>query len=156
MLFTQFGLYVSYRQLCVFDAEMENPFNEWTPQHSAQGFSWRPGSVSFGTLVESGDARILIHLGPGPDPDSGIIRAIRVPFRVPESGIVEVASIEDSTRLELPNGEYELTFQTGRSDGTETITLVFERKSGSTAEIVIRDSKLQPRYPLLMDANPAG
>jgi len=41
-----FTVVVLYRTLALYDRALENPFNDWTREHWAQGFSWRPGSVS--------------------------------------------------------------------------------------------------------------
>jgi|ERR671922_2358209 hypothetical protein len=46
-----FDLYVTYGHIVVFDPDVERPFNEWRQQHFDQGFSWRPGSVSFRALA---------------------------------------------------------------------------------------------------------
>jgi hypothetical protein len=45
----RFNLNISYSQLAVFDASLDQPLNDWTPEHADQGFSWRPRSVSFRT-----------------------------------------------------------------------------------------------------------
>lgn len=50
---------ISYSQLCVFDPALTEPYNEWLPEHNAQGFSWRPGSVSFATSFD----REAMHSG---------------------------------------------------------------------------------------------
>ena len=49
-----FQVFVSYSQLSVFDPTLSEPVNNWTSGHVAQGFAWRPGSVSFKSLSESG------------------------------------------------------------------------------------------------------
>ncbi|MBN9391540.1 MAG: hypothetical protein J0I20_26140 [Chloroflexi bacterium] len=53
-----FDFYISYSQLIIFDNELEAPFNDWRPEHVAQGFSWREGSVSFRTLEDNGSMRV--------------------------------------------------------------------------------------------------
>ncbi|WP_409013414.1 competence protein ComJ [Deinococcus sp.] len=43
---------ISHRQPCIGDPAFENPCNDWTKRHSAQGSTWREGSVSFSTLMD--------------------------------------------------------------------------------------------------------
>lgn len=50
----EFELSYTHAHIAVFEAGLSNPFNDSTPEHDAQGFSWRPGSVSFGTLDDCG------------------------------------------------------------------------------------------------------
>ena len=52
-------LSISYRQVAVFSSSLNNSFNEWTDEHFEQGFSFRPGAVSFDTL-EDGEFEIKI------------------------------------------------------------------------------------------------
>ena len=39
----EFKLLVSYHQILVYDASMDNPFNDWRREHLGQGFAW-PGN----------------------------------------------------------------------------------------------------------------
>lgn len=56
-----FTLDISYSQLAVFQKGMENPFNDWEDTHVNQGFAWRPGSVSFGSLLADEESFIQIN-----------------------------------------------------------------------------------------------
>ena len=38
-----FDIEIAYGQIAIFAASLENPFNDWSAEHIAQGFSWRPG-----------------------------------------------------------------------------------------------------------------
>jgi hypothetical protein len=64
---TTVGLQVSCGQLAVFASSLKQPFNDWSDQHVSQGFAWRPGSVSFRSVVEAGRHSIEIdeanHVG---------------------------------------------------------------------------------------------
>jgi len=78
---------LSYSQMCVFDPALEHPYNDWTAAHTEQGFSWRPGSVSFATQAADGEVAVVIqHGGPLPDAEQ-LMTLIRVPFDVPYSGL---------------------------------------------------------------------
>ena len=153
------ALEISYSQLAVFVAHLANPFNDWTHQHVIQGFSWRPGSVSFGTLDEAGTMNVEIGTTTRFDEStSSACRVIRVPFTVLEDGVVEVASIGSSTTLQLEPGEYELTFEHGRApDGTMWAKLHFHRvNEPGKAEVLRADADLEPSETLVMTAKPAG
>lgn len=99
-------IYLSYAQLCLFTSSLSQPFNDWRDRHFSQGFSWRPGSVSFRALVEDGDHKINLYIN---EPVSALsdncIRAFKVPFEVTD-GDIEVASISDSYPLNIPIGSY--------------------------------------------------
>lgn len=152
-------LEISYSQVAVFNASMENPFNHWTQEHVRQGFSWRPGSVSFRTLREAGSIQLEVETSKsGRDYDSGADRIILVPFTVLDPGQLEIASIADSRVVELPPGEYALTFEHGIECSTRKMwaRLVWTPAETSVAARVLRaDSELSPGDELLMDASPA-
>ncbi|MGD8619977.1 MAG: competence protein ComJ [Gammaproteobacteria bacterium] len=100
--------YLSYSQLCVFLSSLTQPFNYWSDRNYSQGFSWRNGSASFKTLEEDGDHQINLFINePVPDLSPNVIRAFKVPFET-QDGKIEIASISDSTPLEIPSGVYAL------------------------------------------------
>lgn len=107
---------LSYAQLCVFDAELEQPYNDWDDAHTAQGFSWRPGSVSFAVenSIHSVAVDVTVRDLPPDLVDSST--AIRVPFDVPPSGRVEVGSIMSGVEVAIPPGRYALYCIAPRSD----------------------------------------
>ena len=101
---------LSYNQLCVFDPSLERPYNDWNAAQTAQGFSWRPGSVSF--VTDAADALVTIDVERALEaPQMGRASTlIRVPFDVPPSGLVEVGSIMSGVEVSLPAGSYALYF----------------------------------------------
>lgn len=104
---TTVSFYVSYNQVAVFDPSLARPFNEWTDKHVRQGFSWRPGSVSFRSLIEAGRHGVEIEIVDRMrevHPDA--VRVIEVPFDVPEDGSLEVGSVIETIPLSLPAGPY--------------------------------------------------
>ena len=153
-----FSLDVSYAQICVFDSTLASPFNDWTDGHVRQGFSWRPGSVSFATLDAAG--KILVRFDRASQVDwsrSVGARIITVPFSVPPHGAVEVATITGSVALVLAAGEYELTFEHGQdADGAMWATFHFRPVAAPVAAKVVRaDAALSPAAELVMTAQPA-
>lgn len=105
-----FTLLFSYAQIAVFNAEMETPFNNWTDRHVAQGFAWRPGSVSFAVPL-GGEALVEILLGDAPPVFVGEpSRIIMTPYAATGRSTA-VASIGDERTVPVPGGDYQLTFE---------------------------------------------
>jgi Competence protein J (ComJ) len=152
-----FEISVSYAQVAVFNSTLEFPFNNWSPQHVAQGFSWRPGSVSFKTLDESGGLYVDIEISNNPFKiRANTLRAICVPFSVGPEESIDVSSIDQGIKVNIPKGEYALIFETGRGiDNLMWSYLTFIPSSQTKAEILKADSGLSVRPPLLMEALPA-
>jgi len=151
-------LEVLYAQLAVFQADITQPFNNWTDTHVAQGFSWRPGSVSFRTLDEAGEVHVeVIHPLEEVQMSSSAVRIISVPFSVSDCGQIEIATITRSQLISIEPGEYELTFEHGRNpDGKMWARFCFSRALERVEPRIIRaDSDLQPALNLLMFAEPA-
>src|ERR1700736_970071 len=107
-----FILNISHSQICVFDSSLQEPFNNWSKRQVSQGFAWRPGSVSFGTLEEAGPALVNVQIRQQIRLNARSVRAIQVPFDASKGGIVEVASVADSKGLEMRPGSYSLVFET--------------------------------------------
>ncbi len=150
-----FSLYVSYSQVAVFHGALENPFNDWTPEHVSQGFAWREGSTSFLTLDETGALHVVVKIVDEHRLIDGAVRGIRVPFSVPPGGEVEVASITDGRTLSIPAGDYSLFFETWRKGEEMWCSLAFCKKFRAEARILKCDDGLSPALPLRMDAQPA-
>ncbi|MCL4799154.1 MAG: hypothetical protein KJ025_06175 [Burkholderiales bacterium] len=149
---------VSYSQLAVFPSALDQPFNDWTDQHVAQGFSWRPGTVSFRTLAEAGphsvEIEVVEHTGSA---SKDAVRAIEVPFEVPANGAVEVGSISDSTAVTLPPGRFLLRCEflgLGVDDG-QRVRLIFAKSDVPRFAVVRADEALSVSTPLLTTAQPA-
>jgi len=148
-----FELEVFYSQIAVFHAGLDSPFNDWTQMQVDQGFSWRPESVSFRTLNESGKARIYITRPNHFALRSDSIRAIQVPFAVPESNLVEIASIIESKIVEVASGSYELLFETGLEEiGRMWCQFSFVRNENPTPRILKADEQLKVPEDLLLAA----
>lgn len=101
-----FNIDVSYRQLAIFSPDLDNPFNEWTEEAFAAGFSWRPESCSF-SADEDGAHRVDVIVDdtfPGPAPDA--VRSIEVMLDISSIAELEVASISESRVMPLRAGRY--------------------------------------------------
>jgi hypothetical protein len=151
---TEQSIYILYSQIAVFQADLENPFNDWSTDHVLQGFAWRPQSVSFKTLEEDGDLRVVIEIKEAFDKtNEKTLRAIRVPFTA--KGTTEIASISEGFKVQVPDGDYSLYFETGRDRTGMWSLLTFVNEYHSEAEILICDDQLNPGKKLLMTAKPA-
>jgi len=147
------SIYVSYSQLSIFQADLENPFNDWSADHVLQGFTWRSQSVSFRTLDEVGDLRVTVEIREDFEKiNEKTIRAIRVPFNV--IGITEIASISDGFQVHIPNGDYSLYFETGQGTNGMWALITFVKEHNPEAKILICDDQLKPGQKLLLAANP--
>jgi hypothetical protein len=156
---TTIGLDVSFGQLAVFASSLRQPFNDWTEQHVSQGFAWRPGSVSFRSMVEAGRHSIEIavanHLG-AVHPEA--IRVIEVPFEIPADGAVEIGSIADTVPVSLPAGSFLLRCEflpPGNTSG-ERARLTFAKNDPPHFAVVRADPDLSVDRELLTSAQPAA
>ncbi|QGG55952.1 competence protein ComJ [Paenibacillus sp. FSL W8-1187] len=152
-------LLVSYSQLAAYNRSEEHPYSDWTDEHVGQGFAWREGSVSFGTL---GDVRSLVELELDerlPEPAADAVRVIVVPFRADGSGIAVSSILSGTLAAELPAGLYELQFEAfepaGGGDGPGRYRLAFAPAESPAARIVRQDEELDPPAELVLAAEAA-
>lgn len=155
-MFESFDLFVSYSQICVFDPDLVNPFNDWRPEHWQQGFSWRPATVSFRTLVESGITIVEVQTSNEFQIAPTAVRAILVPFEVNPEGVIEISSINRGRKIQMPHGKYTLIFEIEIDNkGRNRCRFLFIRAETAKAQILRKDSNLSPIYPLTMESGPA-
>jgi hypothetical protein len=147
---------ISYSQITVFQYGMDQPFNDWTDIHVEQGFSWRPGSVAFGTLTDGGSCEIQISVADSFEVNPNAIRVITVPFEVGTEGI-ELDSTEPFA-IQIQSGVYELVFSAipKLGDDEEDIyEFCFVRTQTPQARILVADEGLTPPSELVMEASAA-
>jgi Competence protein J (ComJ) len=143
-----------YSQIAVFLFGLENPFNDWSDTHFNQGFSWREGSVSFGTLSENEQCNITVRITDNLEVNSNVIRAITVPFYINFKGI-EVGNVMETKAIDIEEGMYELLFTIQVENSVEHYIFNFIRNNNPKANIIIADEKLKTSTTLLMEAEPA-
>jgi hypothetical protein len=153
---SNFFLTVSYTQVSIFDRSLQSPFNDWTDAHVRQGFAWRPGSVSFGTLRSQGPLAVRIGQTPFDEPNSRALRVIAVPFSVSDGQDLEVATMESGAAFVLPPGAYELTFEHGLDESNSMWANFYFLRAPSLVEprILRADTELTATT-FLMSAEPA-
>lgn len=156
---TSLSAQVSHGQLVIFQTALSEPFNDWSDQHISQGFSWRPGSVSFLTMTEGGQHSIEVivtdRLG-SVDPEA--LRAIEVPFDVPAEQTIEIGSLIETFPLSLSTGSYLLRCEFLLPDSSEEgrVRLAFARNERPRFAIVRQDAELSSGRELLTTAQPAA
>lgn len=153
-----FRLPLAWSQLSVFDESLTDPFNDWTAAHLSQGFSWRPGSVSFRLPIRAGAVDVTVDFVDSLELFDQSRWAIVVPFHT-WGGRVEVSTITESQVIELPAGAFSLLYQTGiRDDGTAWAHLgVFDSHGTAIEPRVLRgDDLVHADGELLMQAEPAA
>ena len=152
-----FALDISYSQLVVFQKGIENPFNDWEDTHVNQGFAWRPGSVSFGSLLADEESFIQINTKSRVEIGKNSIRAIVVPFEITGNCIM-VASVTQEIEVNIPSGTYELVFNVIPRNSKHRLNkyeLSFIENKNPKAKILLADKMLNPPEQLLMEAKPA-
>lgn len=172
MLLSSFDLGIFHGKIDVFNLDLEIPFNKWTDQHNAQGFSWRSGSVSFNMLNSCTSSAVEIFLKEEINLKSDTVRSILVPFSVTSSEGIAITNTLPVERYEIvliPAGDYALVFETGfqeqyRNDqeyqGRFSTLLptwcrfTFVLIKNIQPEILKQDALLSPVYPLFMDTQP--
>lgn len=149
-------IYLSYSQICIFLSSLSNPFNDWSDRNFTQGFSWRNGSASFRTLTEEGDHKINLFINePVPEIDESVVRAIKVPFETSD-GNIEIASVSDSTPLEVPPGKYSLQVEFLQFDKGDRPEINIRFNTGDTEFSILKaDEEIVFAEELDLEAVPA-
>jgi hypothetical protein len=154
------SLYFSYNQFLIYDSDVKLPGCEWTAAHSAQGFARRESVVCFSTLLEFGNANVVVSCSVF-ESRQEYERAIAVPFRI-TSGKVIVEGPDESDvdrSVAVPSGDYRLVaaqYVTG--DDEEAIDLFFELlpESLKKSSVLVLDEALNPPQVLIETASIAG
>lgn len=154
----QLKIDISYGQFAVFCSSLSNPFNDWTQRHLDQGFAWRPGSVSFRTLSESGVHSLSVEIVDSFGAiEADVARAIEVPFEVPLDSDIEIASISDGAALSMPAGRYCLRCElfADRSFDHEFVKLIFGRLEKERFLVILESGEVIRESDLLKSAEAA-
>jgi hypothetical protein len=152
-----FCLELAWSQVSLFDANLKDPFNDWTEHHLLQGFSWRPGSVSFRTPLRYGEIDITVEMITAIALKADAQRAIVIPFTT-WGGLVELSTIAQSELIDISPGRYAVLFQTGIRNGRSWCSFgLLESPVVPVEPVILRgDEDLDPSIHLLMEAEPAA
>ena len=153
---TVLRIYLSYSQLCIFLRSLAEPFNSWSDRSFSQGFSWRPGSVSFRALAEEGDHKISLFINETiPELAANVVRAFKVPFETSD-GDIEISSISDSTAIEIPAGQYSLQVEFLRLEAGEVPEINVRLNKGDSGFAILRaDEEVVTDGDFDLNAEPA-
>ena len=146
------ALSICYGQIVVFEGALENPFNSWSERSSAQGFAYRPGSVSFRVPDKDGMYSVNILTEPRREvahtpPDIKIV----VPFTI--TSTCEFGSVIETYALPVSPGNYKLTAEI--IVGIATIDLIFEKTNTSVLPIILAGPELPDGQVFFMNETPA-
>ena len=158
---------ISYNTLCVFHAEIENPYNDWNETHIYQGFAWRPESVGFFGLENASDCDMTVQTDSQINLRPDTVRAIQVPFSVSAGQQVIVGSLMDETTIDVPAGDYclvcelgllPLTVETSNDPDDDEVlewqdiwcVFTFVPCQNAQAKILRQDKELSPPTPLYL------
>ena len=138
MTYSQFPIYLSYSQLCIFGSSLDQPFNDWNDRHFSQGFSWRESSVSFRALKEAGNHDVHLHINePVPEFDYKSIRAFKVPFIISEN-LIEIGSISNSKVVQIIPDTYSLQVEFYADNCEDPPAIIVRLNTGDTSFSILK------------------
>lgn len=148
---------ILYAQLAVFSSDEEDPYNDWADGHLAQGFAWRPASVSFAISPDIHelwvDIKQLKTHAPSPNAD----RVILVPIHVKGGRGLECGNVVNTVQIAIPDGQYALFFElfepNDAGQARAEITLTLE----TTMPCILKPGPdMTVPEKLLLEASPAA
>ena len=152
----RYQLVLLYGFAAVSLPRLVHEMNDWNRVHGSQGFSWRPGSVSFAAFDTDDNCPLSIALQDAYIPPTAATRIIKVPFQVEEDGIIVIDPLTQEWHVPIPPGTYALYFAAEPFEAAWRYTLTFVPEQAlPQAEIIRADEWLSPPKELLMHAEPA-
>jgi len=122
---------ILYAQLAVFSSDEEHPYNDCAEGHIAQGFAWRPASVSFAISPNIHQLWVNIRQLKTYAPSPSANRVILVPIHVKGGRGLECGNVVDTVQIAIPDGQYALFFELFESNDAgqarAEITLTLEK-----------------------------
>ncbi len=151
----EFDPVLIYNFIAVHLPELLHPLNDWRSIHGKQGFSWRPGSVSFATIDADGNSPLFVEIRESYSQPISAIRVVKVPFEVGSAGVIVRETVQ-KWNVPIPEGYYALFFTIEPLGESWKYHLSFiPTKEIPQAEIILADELLSPPDELLMEAEPA-
>jgi hypothetical protein len=150
-------LVFSYSQFFVYDHAIDTPSCLWTEEHVRQGFARREGTISVGTVLEYGVAKVLVGINEHLE-WINYERVIAIPLRI-TSGRVAIDGPEEypiNRTVAVPSGTYRVIIaQRVISADHEEVVINLETTSSSytLSEILRADELLDPPAQLLETAD---
>jgi hypothetical protein len=137
----------------------EEPYVDWTQEHTDQGFAWLPGSITYSLIGNPIDLHLTVETGENCDEDvsPSASRVIRLPFEVPDGIDLAVSTISEPKCFPLPAGPYTVQFEYWGDGYVEDEAFARLRFCPGTGEpkILRADRYLKIPPVLRMDGRPA-
>lgn len=154
-MLADFPIMVDHTQVVVFTQDRAASGLLWTDDHVAQGFAWSPGYVSFGVPDHDGEVRIRVESVDDGALDPQALWAVQVPFSV--NGPVQLGTLFSTHDVELPNANYNLTYQAlaGTGDYAYVLLFNFSQSSAPQFRILKPGGEITTDTVLRRDAEPA-
>jgi len=146
---------IVYSQVVLFNNTIEYPFSNWSDTHVNQGFVWREGTISFGSLDESDDSLINFILRKTNDFEWDIDSKIQIalPFHVLST--IEFGSLFETVEVDLPNALYQIYFEAKEVNNRGIYNITFVQNSNPISIVNCLEDGRNPPVNLLMDGEPA-
>jgi hypothetical protein len=135
---------IEYRQICVFNSKLKNPYNGWSEKSVNQGFAYRKGSVSFDT---EHDGCFDLSINEKINNTNEIIREFELPFSAKNE--IEIGSVINTVKIK--NNNYKsIHFKLYENNQIEIIFL-----ENKTKPRIIKTNKNLDNLKLYMNEKPA-
>ena len=148
----EFELEISYCQFAFFGSGVRLPFNDWTPKHIVQGFSWQEHSACFKTIEDNSIHSFRVWLSKKvPNPNANCARALLVPSPAISQLLVEVASIGDGYEFTIPSKPKGMLVEIFPNEKANRphIEICLVEEMTRRFEVLKSDQELSPEHPLL-------
>lgn len=154
-MLAEFSIYVEYTQILVYISSHQRPGLIWTDEHTAQGFAWSEGIVSFGVPDHDGECLLRVDAGERPR-TTDVLWSVQVPFVVSEP--LRIGTVFDVRNVDVPRGTYNLVFQAlaGNDDYTYIIDLIFAPSDNPSFLIIEKGGGIESDVVLKENAELAG
>ena len=135
---------IEYRQICVFNSKLKNPYNDWSEKSVNQGFAYRKGSVSFDT---EHDGIFDLYINEIINNNNEIIKEFKLPFVAKND--IEIGSIINT--MKIKNNNYKaINFKLYENNQIE---ITFLRKK--TKPRIITTNRNLSNFKLYLNEKPA-
>ncbi len=149
-------LEVSYKQISIFIYGLDNPFNDWSQINIKQGFTYRSESIGIMTLNDDGPIHVNVDTSLNIVPES--VRILVLPFKIIGENGVEIATLTESSWIDIPDGEYSLIIQLGNDNITGNwcrFSLINANQFDSSPRYLKHDPEISVAEKFDLNAGPA-
>ena len=148
-------LELSYRQFCIFNEDVINPFNEWDVDRVAQGFSIRKDSLSVMSINEYGTLNVCLLKNS--EMLNNANRIIEFEYKIKNDFLI-IATITAEMKFKVQKGNWVIRIQlVQENDSEESCYISFEKKQQgiSYPHYIKFDDEITKHDNFIIDSNPA-